>query len=249
MTNSDLSTEALVAVTGIFPDEPVKPSDAYQATLLPGEWRSSIKEFFDRTKPLKFKKTRLPMSYQKTGELLVNPDDDPRWLQSNFQDQDVGNAYVLTISNAREYLRERWPRLSIEAFPLPIMVDPGKTFIAEMGTLYTTINNPSTVVKEMLSHSLQPDQVSAFVAVYPALYDLLLSLIEERKKLELSKVKSWRASWGQERILRHLYQLPIGKSISEAPRANAQTASVSQAKINLTSDSTKSEHIESKENQ
>lgn len=244
---SDISTEALVAVTGIFPDRPVTYGDTYAATLLPGEWRSSVKEFFDRDKALKFKRTKLPMSYEKTGKLLVNPDDDPNWLTSNFSDPDVANSYLLVISNAREYLRSKWPKLIIQAYPLPRPVDPGRTFIEEMSMLYCTVNEPSIILREMISRSLQPAQVDAFKTVFPALYNLLLDTIDERKQLELSRSMSWTVPWSKERILRNLYQLPIESSIQEAPRSEAKMGNVSQIKMKNSSETTKSQSLETKE--
>ncbi len=245
--NGDLSVEALVAVTGIFPKEPVTTADSYKATLLPGEWRTSVKEFFDTDKARRFKKTRLPMSYAKVSDLLISPDDNPDWLGTNFYDSDVANQYVMTVGNARMYLGERWPKLIIQAYPLPIPVDPGKTFIAEMGMLFTTLNNPSCVLDEMLSHSLQPAQVDAFSTVYPALYNMLLDFIDERKELELAKVKSWTVPWSKERILRNLFKIPVEAIIDEAPRSQAKMGSVTQVKIRPASESTKGQSLESKE--
>ena len=213
--------EALCAVTGIFPDKPASLADGRAAAGLHGIWRTSVKEFFDRDKPLRFKRSKMPMSYDKARDLLNSPDDDPIWLASKIEDEGIATAYLTAISNAREYLRAQWPVLSIERYPSSQLVEPGRVTVAKMSMLFASVNEPSVILDEMLSHSLQDEQVTAAKTVFPNLFSMLMQLIEERSYIELTKVKSWIAPWSQERVLRRLYQLPVQVSISEAARKPA----------------------------
>lgn len=215
------SGEALVAVTGIFPTEPASIADGRAATLLHGKWRTAVKDFFDRDKPYRFKSTRMGMSYDKVRDMLNNPDDNPEWLASKIADEDMATAYLTVLSNAREYLRERWPALVIDQFPAPRIVEPGRVLIGKMSTLFSSVNEPTSLLDEMLSHSVQDEQVDAVKTVFPSLFSMLMQLIDERSVIELSKSKSWSVTWNKERVLRRLYQLPVQLSISEAARQPA----------------------------
>lgn len=240
----NLAAEALVAVTGIFPKDPPDRADGIAAGMLYGKWRTAVKEFFDRSRPLKFKKTKLPTSYEAmTQKLNVSP-DDPVTLASKISDPEIVRSYLTVVSNARLYVKEHWPQLQIENFAGPRTVEPGATFVSEMGMIYTTVNDPTTVLDEMLSHSLQAEQVEAMKTVFPSLFSLLMSLIEERKILELTKIKSWQVPWSKERVLRVLFQLPQNVSIAEAPRPKANIASVPEVKFKATDENTRGQRLE-----
>lgn len=242
----NLAAEALAAVTGIFPEEPASRSDGATAALIYGEWRTAVKAFFDRDKPYKFKKTRLPKSYSAMSEKILVPPDTADWLASEISDPEIVRAYLTVISNGRLYVKERWPNLQIQNFAGPRTAEPGKVFISEAAMIFCTVNNPTTVLDEMLSHSLQTAQVEAFKTVYPSLFALLMQLIDERKVLELTRLKSWQVPWSKERVLRVLFQLPINVSISEMPRPKAQIASVPEVKFKTSNEMTRGQKLDSK---
>lgn len=240
-----LSTEALAAVTGVYPDDPATVADGVAAGLIHGKWRTAIKQFFDKDRPSKFKKNRLPASYETMSKKILVGDDDPVWLTQNMVDPDMIRAYTMVISNARLYIRERWPNLQIDNFAGPQTVEPGKVFVSEATMVFCTVNDPSIILDEMLSHSLIPQQAECFKTCYPSLFGMLDELIEERKILELTRAKSWKCPWSKERVLRNLFGMPPTVSIAEAPKPKAQMGSIQEIKFKATSEITRGQKLES----
>lgn len=238
-----LPAEALCAVTGLFPDDPPGPRQGMAARALPGEWRAHVKQFFDQGKPRKFRLYPRPAHEATLDKLVAAPDN--QWLTSRLQDPDIAEDYLVTFSNAREYVRARWPSLSMDTFAGPRLLEPGKIAMMGAWSILAVIEDPTRLLVEMLSGTPGYDQVVAVEAVYPSLFKMLLALIQERKQMELARKKSWQVPWTKERVLRIVMGLPPDVSVTEAPQAPARAARPT-IKIDFTSTNTRAQRIEAK---
>jgi hypothetical protein len=238
-----LAAEALVAVSGIFPERPIGPSDGMAARQLPNEWRAQVKAFFDQARPRKFRLYPRP-AHEKTLTRLTTGVDLPM-LTRKLADPDLVTEYGVTLNNAREYVRARWPSLSMDTFTGPRLLEPGWTAMAEAWAVLAVVDDPSRILVEMLCGTIAGEQVAAVKTAYPALWKMLLAQIDERKNLELGRKKSWTVSWPKERILRILLGLPPDVSIAQAPQAPARAAAA-RINIDFSSAQTRAQRIEAK---
>jgi hypothetical protein len=237
-----LAAEALVAVTGIFPDEPLGPPAGVVARRLPGEWRASVKAFFGQG-PRKFRLYPRP-AHEATLERLTRGADLPM-LTSRLADSELVTEYGVVLNNAREYVRERWPSLERDRFTGPQLLEPGFTQMAAAWAILAVVNDPGRLLVEVLSATVLAEQVQAVKDVYPALHGMLVALIDERKKLELARKQSWTVSWGKERVLRIVLGLPPDVSIGQAPQPPARAAGA-RINIDFSSAQTHAQRIEAK---
>ena len=239
----NLAVEALLATTGIMREEPPGPRDGMAARALPGQWRTEVKAFFDQERPRRFKLYPRPAHEATLDRLTTGV--DPQAMAGRLADPDVVTEYLAVLNNAREYVRARWPALKMQTFTGPRLLEPGFTAMAEAWAILAVVDDPSRLLVEMRSATLLGAQVDAVKTVYPALFQMLLALVEERKQLELTRVRSWSVPWPKERVLRILYALPPDVSIANAPQAPARAAR-RDIKIDFTSSQTRAERIAAK---
>lgn len=218
-----LTAEALVAVTGIFPEKPLGPLDGLAARQLPAEWKDQIRTFFHQEKARKFRLYPRPAHEATLDKLLAAP--DLAMLTSKLADPELVTEYGVALNNAREFMRQRWPSLKMETFTGQRLLEPGWTTMAAAWAVLAVVDRPARLLTEVLSATVAGDQVAACKVVYPELWKVLLATIKERKDTELAKKKSWTVSWPKERVLRILLELPPDVSIKHAPQAPARAAS------------------------
>lgn len=218
-----LTAEALVAVTGIFPEAPLGPGDGLAARQLPGEWKEQIRIFFHQERPRKFRLYPRPAHEATLDRLLAAPDLGR--LTSKLADPELVTEYGVVLNNAREFVRQSWPSLSMDTFTGPRLLEPGWTAMAAVWAVLAVVDKPSRILTEVLSGTVLAEQVQAVKAVYPELWKVLLAVIEERKQAELARKKSWTVAWPKERVLRILLELPPDVSIKQAPQSPARAAS------------------------
>jgi hypothetical protein len=238
-----LPAEALVAVTGIFPDAPLGPQDGAAARQLPGDWRAEVKTFFGQERPRKFRLYPRP-AHEATLERLTRG-ADLAMLTSRLADPELVTEYGAVLNNAREYVRARWPALKLDTFAGPKLLEPGFTQMAGAWAVLAVVSHPARLLTEILSATVLTEQVEAVKEVYPALFEMLRALIDERRKLELARKASWSCPWGKERVLRIILGLPADVSIAQAPQPPARAAGA-RINIDFASAQTRAQRIEAK---
>jgi len=240
-----LPGEALVAVTGLFPEKPLLARDGEAARKLPGEWRGMVKDFFDQGKPRKFRLYKRPDHDAMLTKLTEA--ESPQGLVGKLADAGVADDYLAVLSNCREYVRARWPALSTDTFTGPRMMAPGFTAMGDAWMIFAVVDDPTCLLTEVLSGTVQAPQVDAVTACYPELWKMLQALIQERKQLEQAAKKSWAVGWAKERVLRILFSLPADVPIKQAQQPPARTGGASRAiNIDFKSSQTLAQRIEAK---
>lgn len=217
----NLESEALVAVSGLFPEKPVGPGFGNEARLLPGRWRSEVKRFFDADKPERFRLPRRPYENSTMVELLTEM-PDTIWLASRIADPMTVDGYLSVLNNAREYVRAQWPILKLNTFTGERIVEPGAVSVLKAYNAFDIANSPARILDEMMSGSVDIEHTACLRTVYPNLFEMLLDMLDERKILEVARVKSYEIPWWKERVIRIIYNIPPEMSLepaaSEPPR-------------------------------
>lgn len=205
-----LTAEALLAVVGIFPDEPISPSDAKLAIAIPRTWRAEVLEWIDQEKPQKFKLPKAP-NHAKIREALVQgiDADVSATVLSSIADDALVFDFQATWSNAREYLRSEWPMIQrqVAAGP-PKLVEPGRVEQGRAASLLFVVDDPSRVVEELRMGTLTAAQAKAFRTCHPALFEMLHAIIDEELRLRRARKDAYELHSSKVRVYRNLIGLP-----------------------------------------
>lgn len=219
-----LTAECLVAVSGLFPDGPLGPADAREAAKVPKAWREAAETFLDDEAMTKFRLAP-QLDWRKTWDRLsrgLDP-ETAATVTSAMADDELSRDYQLCWSNALEYVRSRWPVLQMDAIPTPILLPPGSVETGRCETLYAAVNDPASVIRDLHTGALTADQADALRTVFPALTEMLRSLILEGVTERQAKSKDYRLPYGKEATLRKILGMPPGQPLSrlEPPAAKA----------------------------
>lgn len=216
-----LASEALLAITGIYPKDPVSPDDAAAARRIPVEWQKRVAEFFEG------KTQRPPMprypDYLKTWDLL-NEDRDDAQLIVAIEDATIAAEYAGSIGSARAYVREQWRPLFQDIPTGRRVLEPSLSETQRAGAIFVFVDAPEAIFSEMLAGTIAADQVDAMKENYPALYDMLTVMCRSEIERRLARKQSYEVPWTQERVLRILLQLPLGQPIKPLEQGEKQAA-------------------------
>lgn len=219
-----LASEALCAASGIFPTDPLGPAEGREAKALAKTWKAASEAFLDSTKPARFK-APAHVDWAKTWEKLSAGIDAAQiaTVTASLVDDELATDYQVTLSNAREYLRTRWPVLQMDALPTPVLLPPGNVERGKAESLLAVLNDPARVLDEMASRALTQDQADGFREVFPALADMLRAMLWEGIQARAASSKAYRVPRALEGVLRKLAGLPPGAPMDrmEQPPANA----------------------------
>jgi hypothetical protein len=211
-----LTAEALLAVTGIFPD-PLKPADGRAASALPKQWRAEVRQFFDQEKPRAFRAPPKVDPAKLQDTVIRGVDADKRaGLVAGLADADLGLAYLDALDHALEVVRAGIPSLTRDTPLGPAQLPLGKVEGMRIASLVAVVNDPARVLEEMQMGTLTTAQAEAFGDVYPSLAERLSSLIWDELVARYKTPEKYALPWAKERVLRTLVGLPPSAPISQA---------------------------------
>lgn len=156
--------------------------------------RGDVRQFltsdeFDKPKPLP------RFDYMETLEQL-SEGVDVQQLQEKFEgnDSDETMALVMAASAAVEYLSGIIPKRSRVTIMGPKPTAPSDADVARFRRAHATVQRPALLFEDLNEGALASDQVRAFAAVYPSLYELtktavfeaLVDIKAKRPKFEVS---------------------------------------------------------------
>lgn len=238
-----LATEALVAVTGVLNPRPVTRTDGKEAARLPLEWRREVRDWFDQQRAHKFRQAPQP-DHERTLDNLTRGIDLEKLAELHAAlEPEAAAEYAAQLSNAREYVRERWPALALDTPTGPVILPPSLTEMGEACDVLAVIENPSRVLSELRYGTLSFSQVDAMAAVYPALTEMLRAMVQEEILRRRSRQRTWEMPWWQEQLWRILLQMPPDVPIAEVKQPPARAASPAPIEIEFRSQASKSERI------
>jgi hypothetical protein len=207
--NVPLSAEALVAISGVFPTEPLRATDAAAARAVPREWKAAVTAFFAAEEP-----SRLPpapkIRYLATWKQLNQKQNDAAVI-AYLDDPAIAMAYTARLKVAREYLRNEWRPLQVQGLYSWTLVDPSPSENERCTDLFAMVNKPGRLLEALASGSLLEGEMAAVEAVFPELWGMLGALIYGEVIRRRSVKKSWEPNYWQEVALRTLLDVPIGE--------------------------------------
>lgn len=243
--NYQLAAEALVSVTGLFPDGILSPKDGRAAESVPKEFRAAVQAFLDQSKPARFSLPKKIDAGKIADELSKGIDvADAGQLVSSLAVPELGEAYLEVLKRARGYLLAHWPRLSRDTLSGPRDLPPGPVENGRLASLYAIVDDPSRILDDLRSGTLTGEQAEAFKACYPSLYQMINMMIWDQAAKKWPPDKEASAPWRIERVVRVLLGLPPELSLSQA--APKKTAAPPKVQIDFDSMKTPAQKLASR---
>lgn len=168
--NYDLSAEALVLISGLFPDR-LTAADGRQARDLPREWYRRVCDFMRSKRPARFRMFSQP-DPERTYLRLRKPIDVDA-VAGDIDDAGLVSAYADKLEEARRYVTEMWPVLHIETFLGPEYVQPSLTALGEAYSIMALCGQRDRFVDELAAGTLTSAQAEAFQALFPGLWAMV----------------------------------------------------------------------------
>lgn len=213
---SDLTTDCLLAVTGLLPDK-ITRRERSAANTLPDTFAKRARAWWTADDPKPFKEPTTP-DMDKLFDRLATAPTQPEvqaWL-ANDDDLDIVDDLLISLKKARQYLVDKWPRIQIATFGgtrlMPLAMDDA----AEVASLWAVLNDPLRVLDEMDSWTLTPSQAEAFRANHPALYEHYRTELQAAAALRVGKDQNWIPTEAQEIALAILTGQPSGVASYES---------------------------------
>ena len=219
--NGSILAESLVAMSGIWLSR--RPSELLirGAASYPDRIRRRLASFLAADAPERLKWERTPAQTDLWRDL--NAEIDPEELAAFLLGvpDDMAMGYPIVVQAARDYIRERWPIFDDTSLGLRnVELSPDE--YGDVWQLTRTLNDPQTLFDDMDALALLPEQVDAFSAVYPGLYEATVNvaflLLQPFVQVEGMTGKKKALSFVREEVMRTLLRLPM-----DAPFAPPQT--------------------------
>jgi hypothetical protein len=217
-----LPAECLLAVTGLWPNHPPSDTQKRLAQRFPQRLTNRVKTFLESDKAEKFKAPSLPDQKQFHAKLLEKL--DPEELEGAFSPDEAELAvhYSLLLQRTRDKVVAAWP-----TYPDPSLgihnFDLAPDELLDVLQLFNTLDSVESIFDDLDARVLLPDQVTAFAAAYPDLYETLQNAIREELTPSIpvgDEVQKQTLSAIKEEQIRILLQLPADAPV-EAPLAAA----------------------------
>lgn len=97
---------------------------------------------------------------------------DVESMLSGIEDIEVASSAGLALGKAISYLKQQMPKLPVSISSRRVRVSDLE--VSRFNRVFRTVNNPMTVLDDMLSGCLSRMQVKTLIEVYPTLYQLVV---------------------------------------------------------------------------
>lgn len=175
--------ESLLAVIGIrrFLDREhprVTVPFHERADRIPKEMGKQIRAFIEGEEP---EKAELPegkaFSYMEIMKALSRPVEthDLEAMIDSHKEPEHALDLLIPLSRALAYLNGICPRRSKVTLAGAENLMPSDQDVSKFRRLFAVVNDPMTILRRLQSQILLSDEVTAFIAVYPALYQVLFN--------------------------------------------------------------------------
>jgi len=206
--NVPLAAECLVAVTGVFPDTPVRVIDVDQAEAIPLKWQRLVRSFFEAKRPEKI--TRAPkVRYLATWKKLNEKSNDAR-LIGKLDDPTMSLAYVAKLTAARDYLHAQWNPLKLQGFLSSTLMDPAPSEEERCSDLFAVVNGPTALLERLAQGSVLIAERDGVKTAFPELWGMIGALIHAEIYRQRAAKQSWEPAYWQQVALRVLLEMPAG---------------------------------------
>lgn len=192
-----MNAESLLAVTGLADllagaPRRVTVADAERANRIPRDIRRSVRRFLKGERAEKV--DRPPFDYDKLADQLTAtmPDHVVEDLISTLPaDAEMQGAYAVSVNRALGFLRGALPVRSTMTTTGPVARRPPDLDVAKFRRTWEIAESPLVAMADLEAGRLVPDQVRAFAAMYPELYDAA----KVEAFLAIADIKGEKTSW------------------------------------------------------
>jgi hypothetical protein len=208
--NWALAGELLLAVSGLWPTNPLTPEDAEKARALPKAWAEELERLLsggDKTKAPRSPKIRYLATWKRLND--AEPDDADA-LTVLVEDKQIASAYKKARDNAFDYLTEAMRPVMIDDLQQTRLLEPsvGQQLLAN--ELVATAGDPGRVVYSLRAGLVAADSVDLVREVFPATDALIQRLIGLELHRQRTRRATYRVPWSAEVVLRAYLGEPIG---------------------------------------
>jgi hypothetical protein len=222
----ELAAEALVAVTGLFP-EPLTRQDGIAARRLPKEWHAKLRDFVEAETFTRFKAPPRPDSEDTYLALTPKPDNA---LAAGLADPQMASEYIEVLGRARAYTRSIWPVVVRDTPTGPEWLEPSTTAMGAAWAVLDVAGKPERVLDQMLSGWLDPDEAAAFRTVFPRLFAMVHQVLNRHLQARRGKP----ITWARELVVRTLLGLGATGMVSVSqPTSGGPPAPAGAPKIQI----------------
>jgi hypothetical protein len=217
--NYALAGEALAAVTGLFPQDPITPAQGLEAEGVPADLEQQIARFCQfRREPDKFRLAP-KVDFAKTWARLQPLTNEELRVTDGLRDPQLVAAWANTVDAARAHARSLWP-LSIRQTPTgPDWLEPSRTEGGMAEAVLLVLDDPRELLRELNRHSMTPSQVEAVKTAYPELFGRILVVFDVALKAAGQAGK--KCPWGHEVLLRRLFGVAPTGLVTFGPQDGA----------------------------
>lgn len=223
-----LTTDLIVASTGLWPKKPPTSADVRRASTFLKLWESDIRKFIGgEVSPFEWS---TPPNSTALHDMIVQVptvDQAAEWMTSIGEDPQTGVDYVSAIVRGRDYLLSIWPNLPIEG----IIVDSYPLSVDDLGAVWSVVrvlDDPSVMIDEICSRAVTKAQATGFRQVFPDLSVEIDRMIDSAITDHVLGGKS--LAWQVVDVIKMWRGIPLTKPLvinkpAEAEKAQTETRS------------------------
>ncbi len=206
--NVPLAAECLVAVTGVFPDTPIRVMDVDAAKALLRKWQSLVRAFFEADRPAKITRSA-KVRYLATWKKLNEKPNDAKII-AKLDDPGVAVTYTAKLTAARDYLHAQWNPLKLQGFFSSTLMDPAPSEQERCSDLFAVINGPTALLTRLSQGSVLIAERDGVKTAFPELWGMIGALIHAETYRQRAAKQSWEPLYWQQVALRALLEIPSG---------------------------------------
>jgi len=206
--NWALAGELLLAVSGIWPSEPLTPRQAAEAMALPKAWAEEIRKLLSgaqKTQPPSSPQVRFLATWKK-----LNADDGADELVVLVEDKKIADAYKAARDRVIDYLTGPLRPVMVEDLQQRRLLEPsvGQQLLAN--EVVATANDPGRVVYSLRAGLVAADSLELVRAAYPEIDLLIRRTIGIELQAQRTRRAGYRVPWSAELVLRGYLGEPTG---------------------------------------
>lgn len=185
-----LQSDALLAVTGLFP-ETITPREHAASEAIPATFAKRATRWVKTEELAEFKFIEPRKDLDKLFAKLVTPPNQleaQQWVEGlGVEDAELVADFYTSLIGARQHLQNAWPTVTIDGPAGIRILELSHDDAAEVWSLLQVLDEPTRVFDELDARTLTATQALAFRTCYPELYKLAdeaidAALIEARAK-------------------------------------------------------------------
>jgi hypothetical protein len=230
--NIPLAAECLVAISGVFPTEPLTTANANAAEALPKEWQQAIREFFEAEKASK----ALPspkIRYLALWKQLNRRQNDAAIIV-DLGEPAVALAYTARLKVARDYLHSQWQPLQLyDITGRATLLDPAPSENERCADLFAVVNSPTRLLEQLRAGSVLDAEVEAVAQVFPELRAMLGAFVYGEMMRQRRERSSWEPAFWQEVAVRALLGLPYNEVTPVKPPEQTQGGAATPPELDI----------------